>query len=383
MTWTRWTGAIIAIACLGITTALAGAQPGGPPQMQFRVHPVHDQQHGGLVVGTVTVPAHWRVSSRVDWNYGDIDNPVRSMVRAEAPDGSAWVEYFPVEIFYWLDPVRAPVAVGARSLGMIHAPHIRLPDAMQHFVVAPYRGRMPNLQVVSTRPVNGLLQAFRLPPAPGEAMAARLRYGLNGRVADEDMYAMLSAGNRVPYNGPQGTWYESHRPLILAHAVGATDGRLESMYPLLAFIATSLRVDPAWEAHRQHVMRLLAAEFNRLLQRGYERIQAAGQLSRTISANNDAILSNMNAQRQAQAQRDAARRSAAAQSGGGSSEFSDYIRGTQRMNDPYWGQSEQSNQQRYHWTDGSGNYRSSNDPTFNPNIGGGGGPNWQRMDPVR
>lgn len=374
---------IAAVPAAAQTGAPAPAQPAPRGQMQFRVHPIYDQQHGNLVVATITVPVHWRVASRVEWRYGDVSSPVRAMARAEAPDGSAWVEYFPVEMFYWLDPVRAPVPVGDRALGMIHAPQIRLQDAMQHFVVAPYRGRMPNLQVVNTRPVRGLPEAFRLAPTPGEAMAVRLRYAAGGRVAEDDMYAMLGAVSRVPYTGPQGTWYESHRFLILAHSIGATDGRLDSMYPLLGFIATSLRIDPAWEAHRAHVMRVLSAEFDRMIAQGYQRIQAAGQLSRSISANNDAILANMQAQRQAQAQRDAARRMASGPSGGPNDEFSQYIRGTQRMQDPYWGESEQSNQQRYHWTDGFGNYRSSNDATFNPNIGAGGGPTWQRMDPVR
>jgi hypothetical protein len=393
MTRIRWT---VTLAVMTLATAVTAAHVGRPvpwpparaaaqmpqPQMQFRVHPIIDQQHGGLVAGTVTVPVHWGVFSRIEWSYGDVSNPVRAMIRANPPDGSAWVEYFPVELFFWLEPQAAFVAVGARSGGMIHAPNVRLQDAMQHIVIKPYRGRMPNLQVVSSRPVHGLLEAFRLPPSPGEAMAVRLRYMAGGRMAEEDVYGMLTAVNRIPYTGPRGTTYENQRTLVLAHGVGAIDGRLDSMYPLLGFIATSFRLDPAWEEHRGHVKRLLAAEFDRLMQRGYDRIQAAGQLSRTISANNDALLSSMQSQRQAQTQRDAARRAAGAQSGGGGSdEFSQYIRGTQRMRDPYWGESEQSNQQRYHWTDGSGNYRSSNDSTFNPNVGTGGGVNWQRMDP--
>jgi hypothetical protein len=150
------------------------ARPAAVPQMQFRLHRVIDQQQGGLVVATIVVPQNWRVASRVEWNYQDVSHPVRAMARAEAPDGSAWVEYFPIEISYWLEPVRSPVPLGARSLGMIHAPHIRVQDAMQHFVLAPYRGRMPALQVVSTRSVTGLAEAFGLPPSPGEAMAVRL-----------------------------------------------------------------------------------------------------------------------------------------------------------------------------------------------------------------
>ena len=53
------------------------------------------------------------------------------------------------------------------------------------------------------------------------------------------------------------------------------------------------------------------------------------------------------------------------------------------MKDPYWGTSRQSTQQKYHWTDGQGNYRSSGDPGFNPNVGSGGGTNWQRMESAR
>jgi len=46
----------------------------------------------------------------------------------------------------------------------------------------------------------------------------RLRYGVGSRTADEDVFAMLGSGNRIPYTGPQGTWYESHRPLLFARA---------------------------------------------------------------------------------------------------------------------------------------------------------------------
>jgi hypothetical protein len=63
--------------------------------------------------------------------------------------------------------------------------------------------------------------------------------------------------------------------------------------------------------------------------------------------------------------------------------FSEYLRGVQTMHDPYRGTSEQSYHQRHHWTDGHGNYRSSNDSGYNPNIGSGGGVTWQRMEPVR
>jgi hypothetical protein len=53
------------------------------------------------------------------------------------------------------------------------------------------------------------------------------------------------------------------------------------------------------------------------------------------------------------------------------------------MSDPYWGSSDRDSQYSHHWTDGQGNYRASNDPAFNPNVGGASGATWQRMQPTR
>ena len=360
----------------------SGARPAeGVPKIQFRVQPIIDKQQGGLVLATITVPQDWKVVSQVEWNYQNVSHPVRATARAEAPDGSAWVEYFPVELFYWLDPVQSPMPIGGRSLGMIHRPHIDIREAMQRFVVAPYRGRAPQLQVVGVKPVSRLAEAFGSPPTPGEAMAVRLRYVVGDKTVDDDVYGLLGSANIIPYTGPQGTWYESHRPLLYVHSMGATNGKLDSLHPLLGFIATSLKVDPTWEAHRQQVMQQLAAGFNRLIAQGYAQIQAAAALSRSISRNNDAMLASIEGQRQAQAQHDAAQR-AASNARSPSEDFDLYIRGSERMKDPYWGESEQSYNQQYHWSDGSGHYQGSNDSTFDPNVGAGGGPTWQRMEPA-
>lgn len=375
-------------AAPAIGAPAANAEPPPPAahaNIKFQPYQVIDQQQGGLVVATIMVPEGWKTTSKVVWNYADVSHPVRASARFESPDGSAWVEYFPIELFYWLEPVTSPVPVGTRSLGMIHKPNITAREALERFVVKPNRGKAKELKIVGVRPADGIEEAFGSPNIPGQALALRLHYVADGAPVDEDIFGLLGDGNRVPYTGPQGTWYESHRPLVFAHAIGAKNGQLDSMRPLLGFIATSLKVDPAWDAHRAQVLAQLAAEFNRMIARGYAQIQAAAELSRTISANNDAMLASMQAQRQAQAQRDAAQR--AAQQSGGTAEasndgFSDYVRGVERMQDPYWGESEQSYNERYHWTDGQGNYRSSNDSTFDPNVGAGGGVTWQRMEPA-
>jgi hypothetical protein len=375
----------VAVFAFAAALSSCAAAQGQGPSIPFRTHAVVDAQQGNLTIATLQVPVQWRVSQSVQWRYADVSHPVRAFVRAEAPDGSAWIEFFPAEMFFWLDPAPANVAVGNRSLGMIHAPNVNARQAVQQFVVSAYRGQQPSLRVGNVRPVDPgrLAAAFGEPPTPGEAVGMRLTYVANGRPVEEDVYGLLGSVNRIPYTGRQGTSYENHRVMIYAHALGANAGTLDSMYPLLTYIVGSLRIDPGWIAHRQKVMQALAQEFQRAQQAGYAQIDAAGAASRAVSAGNDAMLSSMQSARAAQQQRDASQRAAAAQARGPNDGFSQYLRGTERMKDPYWGESERSSLQRYHWTDGSGNYRSSNDASFNPNIGTGGGVNWQRMEPAR
>jgi hypothetical protein len=341
--------------------------------MNFQTYTVMDRQQGGLAVGTVAVPEGWTADSRVEWTYSNVSFPVRMSLRVAAPDGSAWLESFPSEMFYWLDPRDTSVPVGGHSLGMIHAPGIGIGDAMKHFVISRYRGRAQNFQVVGYRQIGNLAQALGRPDMPGESLAARVRYTVNGRTIDEEFFALLTTVNRIPYHGPQGTTYESHRVLSYVFSMGAADGKLDGLHPVLGFVASSWRPDPNWVRYSQQIYQVLSRRFNEYIAQGYAQIAAAGRLSRAISANNDAMIATMDAQRQAANTRQQERASV-------NDNFDQYIRGTERMEDPYWGTSEHSYNNQYHWTDGYGNYQHSNDSTFDPNAGST--QNWQRMKPA-
>jgi hypothetical protein len=373
-------GLLLAIGCSGGPSGSL-AQGG----LNFTTYEVPDPNFGGIRVASISIPAGWRTSSQVQWDFTSANYPVRVHVRVQSPDGKMWIDLLPMDAVYWMDFLARPIPFGQRSYGAVYAPNASIEQAMQHLIVLPARGQMPGFQITAKRPVDvaRLGQAFNYQNLRGEAMSMRVRYTLNGAPAEEDFFTFYTAVQTIPYTGPQGTTHEFHRMLLLSHAVGATDGLLASVYPLLGTVAASIRFDENYQRHIQAVQGFIIAQYDAYLQRGYDSIYAAGQLSRTISANNDALLSSMQQQRAAQTRADAARRAAA---GGGTSPndaFSQYIRGTTRMNDPYWGTSERDSNYSYHWTDGQGNYRASNDAGFNPNIGAGGGPNWQRMEPAR
>ena len=374
--------ALFCVLGLLFMAADAAAQQAGA--LEFTSYEVTDPNFGGMRVATMVIPAGWRASSQVRWDFGSSNYPVHVGVRVVSPDGKMWIELLPNDAVYWLDRFSQGSRVGQRTFGAIYAPNVRIDQAMEQLVVRPARGNRPGLQIVGKRPVDAdrMAKAFKAPNLRGEAMTMRVRYTLNGTPVDEDFFTFYTATKTFTANGPQGTSHEYHRELVLSHAIGATDGLLPTVYSLLGTVATSIHRDENYQHHVEAVQRQIQGQFDAKLQRGYESIAAAGQRSKAISANNDALLASMQQQRAAQKQADASRRAAGSGSKSSSDAYSEYIRGTTRVNDPYWGTSEQDSNQRYHWTDGQGNYRASNDPTFNPNIGGGG-PNWQRMESAR
>jgi hypothetical protein len=338
---------------------------------RFRSETIVDTQHGGLVAMRYSVPEDWRATSSLTWTYSDFSLPVRIGARAEASDGSAWVEIFPSEVFFWLQPALAPVPYGQYSLGLIHWPDIGAVDALQRFVVLRYRGQMQNLRLVGWRPVPDLARALGEPAQAGESIAIRIAYQLDGQPVDEEFYALLGEGNRVPYHGPYGTTYEFHRPLTYVHSIGAKGGTLESRYPLLGFIAASFETDPVWRRHAQQVVKQLAQQFNQFIAQGYARIQAAARLSNAVTVHSEAISAMMREQHvTASASQDRIH-----------DNFTQYIRGTDRVRDPRGGTSEQPAQYRYHWADALGAVQHSDDPNYDPNVGST--TTWQPMVPLR
>jgi hypothetical protein len=161
------------------------------------------------------------------------------------------------------------------------------------------------------------------------------------------------------------------------HSFRASAGTLDKRRAVFATVVKSFRRNPAWQQRCQAVMAYLTQQFNAQLQAGYDQIAAARRLSQQISANNDAMIASID--RQLQASRASASGGTEARSS--AEKFDDYIRGVETVDDPYYGTSQHSINEQYHWTDGYGNYRNSNDASYDPNRHDNG--DWQLMQPVR
>jgi hypothetical protein len=340
---------------------------------KFRPYDVNDPKQG-LVVSRLAVPQGWKTSSRVTWNYGDFYMPVRTSARLESPDGSSWIEFFPAEFFLWLDPAHDRAPIGRGGIGGIHDPNITLPAALVRYVIGPNRAHMKNLRVLGYRPVKNLPAAFPKAydpkqPLQGEGICMRVSYQLNGSPVDEEFYGFMTQTQVLTAPGPAHI-HEYHRLLLMAHSMGAKSGKLESVRPLLGFVATSLEPNPAWQQRLAEVKKQQGQYYDRIQAYNRREVQAAGQRSRQLTAQSNQFMAQIDANL-------AASRAQQAHASFSSSSTEDFykraddfdqnIRGTEHMVDQNGEVSDQSNAYNYHWTDGYGTYVHSNDPNFDPN----------------
>lgn len=359
------------------TGAGAGGAGAGPARAimgtPLATRVIEDPQQK-MPAGVVAVPATWKFQSQITWNYAHYEAPVAATMSAENPENDEGIYSHPYQMFFDLRP-RGYFRPGENYGGYIYAVPVSPVDALARFI-RQLRGKSPDFAFAGSKNLPGLAKALALPDGPNvHGIGIKVTYTLNGKPVEEEFYAV---GYRVelPYDGPQGRTYQINWGLLAPHSFRAAAGTLEKRRPIFTAMAKSFRPNPEWQARVDGIKQYLAAEFNRQLQAGYDRIAAAVAMSRAISANNDAMIASLQSQRAA-----ANTRASSSGGSGGSSSFSDYLRGVETVSDPYYGTSQQSNNQSFHWTDGYGTYRSSNDVTYDPNRSEVG--NWTLMKGVR
>jgi hypothetical protein len=251
-------------------------------------------------------------------------------------------------------------------------------DFLRKGVLTKYR---PGKTVVSVDPLPEFQQLIRarmgLPPQPGstasaggrepriDAARARLQYDLDGKPVEEwvtavTMIFVSGAGPGRP--GPMGQSannYDCHGSMMLA--LRAPQGRLDQQDRLFKLIASSIRVDPKWQAAvTQFIAQVTQADQQR--KETNKRAWAEFQIHAAQVVNG--VTANMMAGSEA---------SVAAQS--------QLIRGVQNYRNPATGATfELSNQYNHAWLNGNNEYIMSDDSSFNPNSSLNG--NWTPLQAV-
>jgi hypothetical protein len=341
---------------LGASTAIA-REPSvdGEP---FTARKVVDRQQGGIVAYAFRAPEKWKDRSEIFWNFGNINNPATMSVTVENPSSEEAFFFFQPAMFFAFRPDNGFWRDGYVSGGVVKArPAAPLPTLAEF--VRRTRETMPRFKVVGSKDLPGLPAALQVNMATNQrGVAVKVTYDLKGKPVEEEFYAVhysqdLPAG---------GGLVEIDWGLCAIHSFRAPAGTLDRRREVFAAIPKSFKPNPAYLQRVAAIKQYLAAQWQRNLQQGYDQIAAAGQLSRQISANNDAMIASIDRQMKSAKQ--------ATPTGKGRSEndkFDDYIRGVDTVDDPYWGTSQHSSLEKHHWTDGYGSYRSSNAADYDPN----------------
>jgi hypothetical protein len=381
MTALRFTAASVVVAATALMASYSvrSANPAGAAAgpviggEHFTIRTIIDRQQGGLAVGAFMAPAGWPDQSQVVWDYAHTSNPVTAAVKVENPADLEAFYLFPSLDLFWLQPDTGHFSNGQNVGGLLHLRPMQ-PAATLTAFIQQVRQSFQNLRLIGSKDLPDLPAVLHLPASPNQrGIGVKVTYDFNGRPAEEEFYAVYYSVD-IPYDGPQGRTWQRDWGLRFLHSFRAPRGDLEKRRLVFAAIAKSFRPNPAWTQRQAAINAYLTEQFNRQLQAGYDQIAAAGRLSRQISANNDAMLASIDARLQASrtsSSGDGARGRSA------SDKFDDYVRGVDTTDDPYYGTSQHSSDESYHWTDGYGSYRNSNDASYNPGHSENGG--WTLM----
>jgi hypothetical protein len=343
----------------------------------FTVRRVIDHQQNDLVAEVFQAPQSWTDRSDVRWNPQFASSPVNVVVSVENPANQEGLFIYPAMDFIAIPGVSRQ---GQARTGQTWASPMPPAQALSVYVQQA-RGSLPQFHVVGSRDAPGLPELREMDASQHPyGVTMRVAYELQGKPMEEDFYAAYHLANVCSNVPGSGRACETDWGLYAPHSFRAPAGTLDRRVAVFAAIQSSFRQNPAWAQRAGGVRAQLMAQVT-------HSIDARADQLREAKARTAQIVANSNASLAASDRRTMAIRSGGSGSEGGSAGRSsadkadDNIRGVTTLDDPNGGTTQRSNSQQYHWTDGNGNYRDSNDPSYNPNNTENG--SWHIMNESR
>lgn len=352
------------------TNAQSSSQPSRQVSPLANTHQIMDQTFN-TVAGVYNYPEGWQAQSKLVWNTNNYTQPLMLHSAATSPDGTAALEFFPIEQFVFLQPSLAHAPMEAMNGAFWLAP-CSASEAMAKYIVPKLRGK------VAYQPV-GIIQVPQLPslinyPTSStnatDAVCARISYQINGQAVDEEIYGILeTCPPNTSHSSYVGNCTQYNWGFSRLFSFRAPQGQLDPNRDAFFAMVRSFRPNPQWQAIRQQVQALANQKHGFRLEATAQSIRNATMLSRQISANNAQFYANQAARRDQEYASDQMRlqaRYGTADSGkmSQSEAFGDMMMGRETLADG-------KKIDGYHtnvWSDEQGNYLPSNDVNYNPNI---------------
>jgi hypothetical protein len=309
---------------------------------------------------------------------------VATTITVENPDGlEAFYAYPAVALQSMKVPpqlqqyVKKPTPQGQpNGNGTINMNPVPAMQALEMYV-RRLRGQEAKAHPIGKTTLPGLPKVLGMGDAPNaQGVGLKIGYEKDGKPVEEAFFAVyyLQSSHGA---GQAAVIEQTNWGLTRIHSFRAAAGQLDKRMTVFSAIEKSIHPEPAWTQRAQAIQAVLRQGVQQKVKQGYAQIEASKKMAADVMANEAAFDKTVNQQM-------AYLRSGAGGGGGGSSpgrssfdKMDDNIRGVDTTDDPFWGQSQHSNLEQYHWTDGYGNYANTNDPNYNPSQDNPG--NWQLM----
>jgi hypothetical protein len=346
---------------------------------------------------TIHLPEKWTYESKIEWHYNWIENPLSYSLHAENPDNAEAYFQYPLLRAETVDvaPQWRQYAKGNTTrpgdrmpTGAISSPPMPPMQAMVKFIQMT-RPNVANLRWLGQQDLPGLAKALKMDPWPNDqGLAIKVGYDLNGQPVEEAFFGVYyiskqgtDAVSVGQINMPAGALQQTNWGFRALQSMRAPAGTLDKRMAMFCVIAKSIYVNPEWARLTKAINDKMMADFNQKMKQGWDQLRAANAIMEQTMRQQAAFQANFDKQEAAFRNsggvddsflRDGGKRSAA-------DHWDDLIRGVDTVNDPSTGGTTQlSNLGQYHFTDGFGNYRTSDDPNYTPERAGEVG-SWQLM----
>lgn len=331
---------------------------------------VRDALHGGLAVYAVTPPTGWNAWSEVRWELTHTAQPVTVRCELRDPTGARTITHWPIASLYWVVPELGMVRPGAMRNGQVCMPPTSAGELLARWILPQVRGHLPGFAITEVRPSPELPQRFQMQAwdAQPEGVTARVFYEESGALFEEEFVA-VKVLRTCPTSGPFGGATQINWGFERIASFRAPRGRLDPARETFWRVNDTVRINPEWLTLSQSVAQQLNSQYQGAIIQRYEEMQQAQQA-------HDAEMQQRAAAHEASQRRFEARMAAPTSAGAAPMDrneaFRDLLGGERTYHDDFYAEAQQSKHAagwEYVFTDGQGNYRYSNDPNYDPNVG--------------
>jgi hypothetical protein len=332
----------------------------------------YDDPMAGMEAFRLLIPKGWQGEGSITWSANPA-LPAQSQFRFHNPAGLEEFHIFPSQSYFWTDNqvflyTNPP---GSLRFGTLVARPIDLRTAFTDVIIPHFRGHVGDLRIIEEKDVPELAKLAKGEPVQGlnssaEGGKIRIEYQENGKQIEEEIYAAVSQFvTYLPGSVLSPGYFINYWYIDYVFSFKAEKGDLDSQSKTFQTMVYSLKVNPQYFAKIANTKELLA-------QMVIEGIRAVGRMSEIITkASSELREDQQRAWEQRQEAQDRIARN-----------FSDYIRGVDRFQDPLAGKEVELPAGYGHaWANNLGEYIVSDSPSYNPNIGSN--LHWEQLTPVR